>query len=64
MTPRKMLAEVVKAQMILEVSNAKIAEIAGWSKKVFRSRWNNPDSITLGEWLAITSYLNLKTIIS
>lgn len=64
MTPRNILAEFAKGMINLEVSENKIAEVAGWSRRTFLSRWKNPETITLGEAEKITAYLNLKMNVS
>ena len=60
MTSRNILAEIVKAKTNQEVSDAKLAEVAGWSRRTFLSRWNKPETINLGELEKIAAYLGLK----
>lgn len=62
MTSRNILAEIAKAMVNLEVTDEQLANIVGWSRRTFVSRWNKPDTISLGELEKITAYLNIKIV--
>lgn len=54
------LARVKYEQELKDVTDEDIRRVAGWSRKVHRARWADPDAIRLAEAEAIGSYLNIK----
>ena len=59
-TPTAYINTVKERMKFLEVTTRDICRITGWSMRTLRRRFGDPDSITLGEKLAIDSYLSIK----
>ena len=60
MSPHVFLSEVLKHQFLTGATDADIRRVTGWSQSTMRRRFNNPETITLGEAHAILNYLNFK----
>lgn len=60
MNPFVFVSEVLKHQFLTGATDADIRRVTGWSQSTMRRRFNNPETITLGEAQAILNYLNFK----
>lgn len=58
--PDVFVSETLKYQFLTGATDADIRRVTGWSPSTMRRRFNNPETITLGEAQAIVNYLNFK----
>lgn len=62
MNALSVLGEIRKRQTETLTRDADLMKVAGWSRKVFRDRMNNPHKITLGELVDICNYLQIHNL--
>lgn len=60
MNAKTILGEIRKKQIELDVTNADLMRVTGWSKNTYCRRVASPDTIRLGEVIAICNYLGIK----